>query len=103
MSGGSNPSPPTNSHIMKKGYVIEYNVRCIKTGKRFPDNIIPSEMFGDTFTDIMNDSKIGDTSIVENIEGIYSEGAGIGNRMLSTLLLDTTVPVVYDQMFVVTN
>jgi hypothetical protein len=51
----------------------------------------------------MNDSKIGDTSIVENIEGIYSEGAGIGNRMLSTLLLDTTVPVMYDQMFVVTN
>lgn len=88
---------------MIKGYVIEYNVRCIKTGKKFPDNIIPSEMFGDTFTDVMKNSKIGDTSIAENIEGVYSEGAGVGNRILSTLLFDTTVPVIYDQMFVVTE
>ena len=88
---------------MIKGYVIEYNVRCIKTGKKFPNNIIPSEMFGDTFTDVMKNSKIGDTSIAENIEGVYSEGAGVGNRMLSTLLFDTTVPVIYDQMFVVTE
>ena len=88
---------------MIKGYVIEYNVRCIKTGKKFPDEIIPSEMYGETFTDIMKDSKIGDTSIAENLEGIYSGGAGVGNRTLSTLLFDTPIPIIYDQMFVVTS
>ena len=81
---------------MKKGYVIEYNVKCVKTGKKYPDSIIPSAMFGDTFTDIMKDAKIGDTSIAENIEGIYSETGPFTK-------IPITIPVIYDQMFVVTS
>ena len=68
------PSGPPLLQNMIKGYVIEFNVRCIKTGKKFPDSVLPSSDFGDTFTDIMKDSKVGDTSIAENIEGIYSDG-----------------------------
>lgn len=75
---------------MIKGYVIEYNVKCIKTGKKFPDSVLPSSDFGDTFTDIMKDSKVGDTSVAENIEGIYSDGWWKWQ-------------VIYDQMFVVTS
>ena len=75
---------------MIKGYVIEFNVTCTKTGKKFPDAILPSESFGDTFTDIMKDAKIGDTSIAQNIEGLHTENG-------------STVPVIYDQMFVVTS
>ena len=75
---------------MKKGYVIEFNVRCAKTGKKFPDAVLRSESFGDTFTDLMKDAKIGDTSIGENIEGLWDDE-------------NITVPVIYDQMFVVTS
>ena len=75
---------------MIKGYVIEFNVRCVKTGKKYPDSIIPSAMFGDTFTDIMKDTKVGDTSIGENIEGLWDDE-------------NITVPVIYDQMYVVTE
>ena len=81
---------------MIKGYVIEFNVRCATTGRKFPDSIIPSDMFGDTFTDTMNDSKIGDTSIAQNIEGIYSETGPFTK-------IPITIPVIYDQMFVVTS
>ena len=76
---------------MKKGYVIEFNVTCINTGKKYPDAIIPSAMFGDTFTDIMNDAKVGDTSIAEGFEGNHRDENGID------------IPVTYDQMFVVTS
>lgn len=75
---------------MIKGYVIEYNVRCIKTGYVFPDSIIPSSKFGDTFQDAMENAKVGDTSIAENVEGRRFD-------------LDRYVTVTYDQMFVVTE
>ena len=76
---------------MKKGYVIEFNVRCAITGKKFPDKIILSEKFGETFTDAMKDSKVGDTSIAENFEGCHWIDANNYAR------------VNYDQMFVVTS
>ena len=75
---------------MKKGYVIEYNIRCAKTGKQYPDAVVPSAEYGETFTDTMKDTKVGDTSIAENIEGLHWDN-GI------------YVSVIYDQMFVVTN
>ena len=75
---------------MIKGYVIEYNVRCIKTNKKFPDAVLRSDSFGDTFTDIMQNAKVGDTSIAESIQGLHAENG-------------TTIPVVYNQMFVVTE
>ena len=90
MVRGSNPLSPTIYITMIKGYVIEYNVRCIKTNKKFPDAVLRSDSFGDTFTDIMQNAKVGDTSIAESIQGLHAENG-------------TTIPVVYNQMFVVTE
>ena len=76
---------------MIKGYVIEYNVTCVKTGRKFPDSVLASSDFGDTFTDIMESCKVGDTSIAEGFEGNHYDENGVD------------VPVTYDQMFVVTE
>jgi hypothetical protein len=75
---------------MRKGYVLEINVTCIATGKKYPDVIIPSDKFGDTFTDVMGDVKIGGTSIAKQIEGLHFEN-GIHT------------PVTYDLIFLVTE
>ena len=76
---------------MVKGYVIEYNVRCIKTGKKFSDSFLPSEKYGDSFTDTMQNAKVGDTSVAEGFEGRHYDENGVD------------VAVTYDQMFVVTE
>jgi hypothetical protein len=76
---------------MKKGYVIQYNIRCAKTNEQYPDVITPSAEYGETFADTMKDAKVGDTSVTENIEGLHWENG------------TSYVSVIYDEMFVVTN